>query len=222
MPVSTNNQTQVTVSSSTQKKIINNQILKKIAVGLILLLFAGLIGFGVYYYVKIYRNRETFPQVITSVDEKSLQESGYKKIESSEGKGTIFVPQYWSQIDSSLNVYGDVLNGSNAYVKSYPNSVGRIDANTCKTFAEKSFNELKTLPTYLNATLSESGLKTLKNVEGCHFVAVASVGQKIYEIQNFYVFSKDRIYQVFVQYPQELQSEKNSAEITLSSLQFKD
>lgn len=218
MPVS------ITQTQSPQASVDNKKqkIIRYSLISLALILVVGLLGFGVYYYVRVYRNRETFPQVTNSVNEQSLIDSGFKKIESTDKKGSLFVPTYWSSIDSSLNVYGDVLNGSNAYIYSYPNSVGQIDSTTCKAFAEKSFSELKNVSTFVNASLGESGLKKIKNIEGCHLKASAVVGQKTYEIQNFYVFTKNRIYQTYIQYPEELQSEKDSAEITLGSIQVEN
>ncbi len=222
MPVSVN-QPQANASVGASSISRKERLIRQVSIGLILTAVAALIGFSVYYYVKVFRNRETFPRVVNEVNEQSLIDSGYKKVNSNDEKGSIFVPNYWSQIDPALNVFGDVLNGSNAYINSYPNSVCQIDVATCRTFAEKSFNELKSVSTYSGATLMEAGtLKTINNKTGCFFKAESSVGQNTYEIQNFYVFTKNRIYQTYIQYPKELQSEKDSAEITLRSIQVEN
>ena len=130
MPVNVTTQTE---SYKISNKPNRNDLMQKILIAIALFLVVLGIGYGVYYYLRVYRNRETFPVVKNQVDEDNLKKSGFKEINSIEGKGSIFVRDYWAPIDVDLNVYGDVLNGSNAYILSYPNSVGQIDKNTCKT-----------------------------------------------------------------------------------------
>lgn len=175
-----------------------------------------IIGGGIFYYFRYHVNREVFPTSKSSIIEKEYEDKGFKKVLSDDQTYSYFVPNYWTETDTSLNFHSDILNGSGAYMSAYPNNLGILTNDLCRDFAKESFNQLKKQDLYINTEFVSSEVKKIGDYEGCYSLADYSRAGNDYSISQFYIFKKDRIYQIFIQTPK-LETSQEIASLILNS-----
>lgn len=190
-----------------------------IIICIVLILVAGL---GIYIYFDTIYRRDRFPIVKNEVDSTKLSEASFKKITSKDSESSIYVPGYWTLIDDRLQAYGDILTGAQAYSSSIPNTLGKVNSKLCADFGNESFDKLKQNSIYSGAVYTESKIQKYGNLEGCLTSGTFTITNKSFTINIFHFFSRYRIYQAYVQYPDQQSTDKTNSNIILSSLEFND
>lgn len=196
--------------------------IKIISTIIILLLILIGISSGIYYYFNTFRNREKFPAVNAKVDDQKFLDLNFKKIISDDQKYSYFIPNYWAQLDNNINVYGDILNGSNASMYAYPNSIGNLTSDICKTFSDQAFSKMKENILYSSSNLIESKIENTKNYSGCLMNLEVTITGKNLKVKEFYIFLKNRIYQIHIQTRKEISSEDSISNAILDSVLIND
>jgi hypothetical protein len=190
---------------------------KFITIGSLLFILIVLSG-AIYYYFAVYRLRDQFGVKPSNVDEKQLEDSGYKKISLDSGKASFFVPNEWSQIDADLKVFGDVLTGANGYIAEYPNTLGTLNDDVCKNFVKEVFDNFQAESTYKVSELKETKVEKRKNYSGCLANIDSSIGGRKFKIKQFYILSEENIIQVFMQIPEDMNGREKMEETILDSV----
>jgi hypothetical protein len=172
----------------------------------------------VYLYFGVYQKRNQFPDIKSTVDRSILESAGYRNIEVEDNSYSFFVPVRWTLIDKEINVYGDLLTGSNAYMKRYPNSLGKLTSDVCNQVAKESVEVFRDKPLYTNFSLEQSFITKINDFEGCRVDFKTTIAANEFRISQFYAFRKENIYTLFVQYPEKLSLEKENADVILGSI----
>ena len=211
---------------------MNHEVVKKksvlslIIVSLSLLLIIVITSASLYYYLAIYRNRNLFDNPNSSLDTSFYEKNNFKKItmnnSASSGLYSYYVPSEWVVIDNDLQVYGDVLTGSNAYMNSYPNSLGVLNSDLCTNFASELDVKFKKNSLYSKSEMTEKGIRKLGNYEVCALDYTVQFNSKPFNIKQVYLFQKNRIYQLFIQISDELSSNKDIMKLISESVEIKD
>ncbi len=191
---------------------------KLIAIVFALLALLLIILGGFYYYVHIYKNREFYPLVKSTVNQTDLENLGFKKIDLGEGKYSFFAPTRWINIDRDLSVFGDVLTGSNAYLLKYPNSLGKLTNDICSNVIKESVDKITSGGTYSEISIVDNNVKKVGDYTGCIANVKTKVAKKDFSIIQFYIFRKDSVYLLQTQYPSESTIEKDTADQIIRSI----
>lgn len=195
---------------------------KPIVVSVILIIILMILAGASYYYIKIYRNREIFPKVNPQIDDSNLESLGFQKISSEDRKYSYYIPNYWTKIDQNAATYGDILNGSNSMMASYPNSIGVLNKEVCDNFGDEAYSKLKDNILYSTSTLIDKKITSTKNYSGCFMELEANIGGKDFKLRQFFIFQKNRIYQIFIQTRKDLESENEITKTILDSIYIDD
>ncbi len=183
------------------------------------------IGFAVYYYLFVFRTRELFPNIPNEVNIERYKEAGFQKIEKTYNAGSqvyFFVPAEWVVIDNALEVYGDVLSGSNAYLRPYPNSLGRLTPMLCDEFSVGVDNAFKRTYLYRNTQLKDRSMQKVGNYDACVLNYEVEINSRKYFIRQVFFFHKYRIYQLFIQLYEHLPSCNEIMHLITDSVFIKD
>jgi len=199
-----------------QDKIIK-KYLKYICLVAIFSLIIILVLAGIYYYFTTFRNRELYPNTSPNIDQDRLESLNFKEIRY-QGTSAFYVPERWVLLDKNLNSYGDVLNGSLAYLRAYPNSFGILSDSVCRELTSQANERFKSERLYLSSNLINSKISKQKNYSGCLMEFDSIIAGKEFRIKQFYVFQKYNIYQVFIQTRKDLASENEVSNVVLDSI----
>lgn len=184
---------------------------------LILILTLG----GLYYYFAVFRKRDLFPDIDPNINVERLESMNFKKI-SYQGESSFYVPNKWVLLDKNTNSYGDVLSGSLAYLKAYPNSLGILSDQVCKELSVQISKKFKNEGLYTSSDLISSGIYKQKNYSGCLLEYDSLIAEKEYRVRQFYVFQKYNIYQLFIQTRKHMDSEQEISNVILDSISLAD
>ncbi|BDQ04646.1 MAG: hypothetical protein KatS3mg084_0164 [Candidatus Dojkabacteria bacterium] len=185
----------------------------------------AVISFTVYYYLFVFRTRELFPNILNEVNIERYKEAGFKKVEKNSNDGSqvyFFVPSEWVVIDNALEAYGDVLSGSNAYLRPYPNSLGRLTPVLCDEFGVSVYDALKRTDLYRNTQLIDKSMQKVGNYDACVLNYEVEIDLKKYLIRQVFFFHKYRIYQLFVQLYENLPYRNEIMHLITDSVFIKD
>ncbi len=189
------------------------------------LVIVAVIGFAVYYYLFVFRTRELFPNIPNEVNVERYKEAGFKKIEKTSNEGSqvyFFIPSEWVVIDNSLEVYGDVLSGSNAYLRPYPNSLGRLTPVLCDEFGVSVYDAFKRTYLYRDTQLIDKSIQKVGNYDACVLNYEVEINSRKYFIRQVFVFHKYRVYQLFIQLYENLPSRNEIMHLITDSVFIKD
>jgi hypothetical protein len=185
----------------------------------------AVISFTVYYYLFVFRTRELFPNILNEINIERYKEAGFKKVEKNSNDGSqvyFFVPSEWVVIDNALEAYGDVLSGSNAYLRPYPNSLGRLTPVLCDEFGVSVYDALKRTDLYRNTQLIDKSIQKVGNYDACVLNYEVEIDFKKYLIRQVFFFHKYRIYQLFVQLYENLPYRNEIMHLITDSVFIKD
>ncbi len=183
-----------------------------------LVLFVVMAGFGAWYYLERYSRRSPYPAVTSTLDEQSMKDRGYFKLQSDDKTYSFYVPFTWTLIDGSIGQWGDFLNGSNAFMRKYPNSFGIMTESVCQSMGQDSLEKLKDLRTYDNFKFESSNLKTMGDYRGCLTRYSGEIKGKDYHVNQFFVSREKFVYVLFEQHPGELPKDSEISDTMLSSM----
>lgn len=188
----------------------------------IFLLILSVLAGSLYFYFQIYLKRNPYPSVSSQIDELRYKDNNFQKVDYENGNYSYYVPTDWILSDTSLNTYSDILNGSNTYLHTYPNNLGILTPELCKQYSEKIKTEFTDSTIYSSAELKSHDVSTKSNFQGCRLIFEETVNDTTYEIRQFYIFRKDRIYQLFIQIPKNLQTQQDIADLIEASITIND
>jgi hypothetical protein len=203
-----------TVELSARKKL---QARSFIIPGIILLVLL-MLSAGLYYYFAVYAHRERYSKVNSTVSEETYTQNGFKKIAPDGVNYYFFVPQRWSVIDISMNVYGDLLSGSNASMKKYPNTLGKETTELCDRITKEAQDALSKNSVYSNINRGSFAVEKIGDFSGCYAEFSATVARQQFQVKQFYIFREDAVYLQQVQYPDNLTIEKETADLIQRSI----
>lgn len=180
-------------------------------------LFLVLSG-SLFFYFTVWSKRSDFPSVQSTVNTDELTKSGFRQIKNDESKFSYFIPQRWTETDRKLSVYGDVLTGAHVYMKSYPNSLGKLTNDVCGKVGQGTLSPLSATGIYLDLKLVTSNIKKIGDFTGCYAEYTSTIAKKNYQIGHFYIFRKNSIYVLHTQFQSGVTQEQQLVEIIERSI----
>lgn len=193
---------------------------KIIKTSLILLFVLIVIGGTLFFYFQNFTNRNNFPSQSSNPDTENLEKNNFKKVEYDTGNYSYYVPGDWILIDENTNSYSNILNGSSAYFASYPNNLGYLTPELCESYSNEIKDQIRKSPVFSNAELKSQQVSSKSGFEACVMVFESTVNGKLYEIRQLFFFRKERIYQLFIQYQKELNTQKDLADLIERSVEI--
>jgi hypothetical protein len=189
---------------------------------IVTLIFLGILS-SIYYYFVVYKSKDNFPKVISTVNKEDLKNNGFQEVKILNNKVSYFVPEYWVVVNESQNVYGDTLNGSYAYINTNENSLGVLTDSVCDQISSQYINTVD-VTLFSELIKKSSEIKTKGDFTGCltEFSAKMSPSSKEFGITLFYIFRKDLIYTIDITSAANLESESINTETILKSITIQE